>query len=226
MTTAIGDARRARLARARLYLVCDARGDGRDLRGFLDAALRGGADVVQLREKDPAADDEALLAAARTFRAAADAHGALFVLNDRPDLAAAAQADGVHVGQDDVPVAQARALVGEDVLIGRSTHTPAQVEDAAVADVDYFAVGPVHATPTKPGRPAVGLELVRHAAGAPRAVPWFAIGGIDAGNVGDVVAAGARRIVVVRALTEAADPQATARTLRGALAQEADVRAA
>ena len=124
-----------------------------------------------------------------------------------------------------MPVAEARALVGEDVLLGRSTHTPAQVEDAAVADVDYFAVGPVHATPTKPGRPAVGLELIRHAASAPRAVPWFAIGGIDASNVGAVVAAGASRIVVVRALTEAADPEATARALRGALPQEAGVGA-
>jgi len=223
MTTSTGDARRARLKRARLYLVCGARGD---LRAFLDAALRGGVDVVQLREKDPAVTDEEILATARTFRAVADAHGALFVLNDRPELAAAAGADGVHVGQDDMPVAEARALVGEDALIGRSTHSSEQVEDAAVADVDYFAVGPVHATPTKPGRPAVGLELVRHAAGAPRAVPWFAIGGIDATTVGDVVAAGASRIVVVRALTEAADPETTARALRGALAQEAGVGAA
>lgn len=223
MTTRLGDERRARLGRARLYLVCGVAGDGRDLRPFLDAALRGGVDVVQLREKDPAIGDAALLDAARAFRAAADAHGALFVLNDRPDLAAAAHADGVHVGQDDMPVAEARALVGEDVLIGRSTHTPEQVDDAAVADVDYFAVGPVHATPTKPGRPAVGLDLVRHAAGAPRAMPWFAIGGIDTGNARAVVEAGARRIVVVRALTAAADPEATARALRGALPQEAVV---
>jgi thiamine-phosphate pyrophosphorylase len=212
-----GDERRARLRDARLYLVCDARGDGRDLRAFLDAALRGGADVVQLREKDPAAGDEAILRAARTFREACDAHGALFVLNDRPDLVAAAGADGVHVGQDDMPIAEARALVGEDALLGRSTHTPEQVEDAAVADVDYFAVGPVHATPTKPGRPAVGLELVRHAARVPRPVPWFAIGGIDAATVGDAVAAGATRVVVVRALTEAVDPETTARALRAAL---------
>ena len=227
MTSPVGDERRARLREAWLYLVCGADGDGRgDLRAFLDAALRGGVDVVQLREKDPAVSNDALLDAARMFRAAADAHGALFVLNDRPDLAAAARADGVHVGQDDMPVAEARALVGEDVLLGRSTHTPAQVDDAAVADVDYFAVGPVHATPTKPGRPAVGLELIRHAASAPRAVPWFAIGGIDASNVGDVADAGASRIVVVRALTEADDPEATARALRGALSQEADVGAA
>ena len=226
MPSPVGDERRARLSDARLYLVCGAAGDGRgDLRAFLDAALRGGVDVVQLREKDPAFSDDALLDAARTFRAAADAHGALFVLNDRPDLAAEARADAVHVGQDDMSVADARALVGEDVLLGRSTHTPTQVDDAAVADVDYFAVGPVHATPTKPGRPAVGLELIRHAASAPRAVPWFAIGGIDMTNVGDVVAAGASRIVVVRALTEASDPEATARALRCALPQEARVGA-
>jgi thiamine-phosphate pyrophosphorylase len=225
MASRIGDERRARLAAARLYLVCGAAGDGRNLRAFLDAALRGGVDVVQLREKDATVGDEAILTAARVFRDACDAHGALFVLNDRPDLAAAARADGVHVGQDDMPVAEARALVGEDVLLGRSTHTPEQVGDAAVADVDYFAVGPIHATPTKPGRPAVGLELIRHAASAPRAVPWFAIGGIDPSNVGAVADAGATRIVVVRALTEAEDTEATARTLRGALAQEARVGA-
>jgi thiamine-phosphate pyrophosphorylase len=221
----LGDERRARLRAARLYLVCGAAGDGRDLRAFLDAALRGGADLVQLREKDATVGDDALLLAARVFREACDAYGALFVLNDRPDLAAAARADAVHVGQDDMPVAEARALVGEDVLLGRSTHTPEQVEDAAVADVDYFAVGPVHATPTKPGRPAVGLELIRHAASAPRPVPWFAIGGIETSNVDAVVTAGATRIVVVRALTDAADPEATARTLRGALPQEAGVGA-
>jgi thiamine-phosphate pyrophosphorylase len=227
MASSVGDERRARLREARLYLVCGAGGDGRgELRGFLDACLRGGVDLIQLREKDPSVSDDALLAAAPAFRAAADAYGALFVLNDRPDLVAAANADGVHVGQDDMPVAEARALVGEDVLLGRSTHTPAQVDDAAVADVDYFAVGPVHATPTKPGRPAAGLELIRHAAGAPRPLPWFAIGGIDVANVSDVVAAGARRIVVVRALTKAADPEATARALRGALPQEASVGAA
>jgi thiamine-phosphate pyrophosphorylase len=224
MASRIGDERRARLRDAQLYLVCGPSGDGRgDLRAFLGAALRGGADLVQLRDKDPAASDEAILNAARVFRAACDAHGALFILNDRPDLAAAAGADGVHVGQDDMPVAEARAVVGEDVLIGRSTHTPAQVEEAAVADVDYFVAGPVHATPTKLGRPAVGLELIRHAASAPRPVPWFAIGGLDAANVGDVVAAGAGRIVVVRALTEASDPEAAARALRAALPQEAGV---
>lgn len=223
----LGDRRRARLGSARLYLVCGPRGDGRDLAAFLDASLRGGVDLVQLREKDPAAGDAAILAAARVFRAACDAHDTLFVLNDRPDLVAAAGADGVHVGQDDMSVADARAIVGPDVLLGRSTHTPEQVEDAAVADVDYFAVGPVHATPTKPGRPAVGLELVRHAASAPRAVPWFAIGGIDGDTIGAVASAGATRAVVVRALTESSDPEAAARALRAALtAQEAPVGAA
>jgi thiamine-phosphate pyrophosphorylase len=219
----LGDERRARLREARLYLVCGAIGDGRDVAGFLDAALRGGVDVIQLREKE--GDDGAILAAAPAFRAAADAHGALFVLNDRPDLVDATAADGVHVGQDDLSVAQTRALVGPDVLIGRSTHSAAQLDAAdADADVDYFAAGPVHATPTKPGRPAVGLELIRHAASAPRRAPWFAIGGIDAKTLGAVVHAGATRVVVVRALTEAGDPEATARTLRGALpSQEAPV---
>jgi thiamine-phosphate pyrophosphorylase len=226
--SSLGDERRAWLARARLYLVCDARGDGRDLRAFLDAALRGGVDVIQLREK--AGDEAAIVEAACAFRAAADAHGALFVLNDRPDLVAATGADGVHVGQDDLPVARAREIVGPDAIVGRSTHTAAQLDAAdADPDVDYFAVGPVHATPTKPGRPAVGLELVRHAAGAPRRVPWFAIGGIAPDTIGPVMEAGARRVVVVRALTQAADPEATARALRGALGgarEEADVGAA
>lgn len=214
-----GTDRRARLASARLYLVCDAAGDGRDLGAFLDAALRGGADLIQLRDKH--GDDAAILAAAPVFRAAADAHGALFVLNDRPDLVAATGADGVHVGQDDTPIAQARAAIGPDAIVGLSTHTPAQVDAAAAAGaagtIDYFAVGPVHATPTKPGRPAVGLALVEHAAGAERPVPWFAIGGLDADTLGAAAAAGATRAVVVRALTGAADPEAAARALRATL---------
>lgn len=216
--TSSGSDRRARLAAARLYLVCDASGDGRDLAAFLDAALRGGVDLVQLRDKHR--DDDAVLAAAPLFRAAADAHGALFVLNDRPDLVAAAGADGVHVGQDDTPVDEARAIVGRERIVGLSTHSPAQVDAAAQADVDYFAVGPIHATPTKPGRPAVGLELVAHAAGAQRPVPWFAIGGLDATTLPAAVAAGARRAVVVRALTAADDPEATARALRAVLDAE------
>src|SRR3954462_9301179 len=145
---------RERLAEARLYLVCDARP-----RAFLDAALRGGADIVQLRDKT--LDDAGLVAAAREFRAAADAHGALFILNDRPDLVQACGADGVHVGQDDASPAAARAAVGPDRIVGRSPHEPAQAAAAdADPDVDYLAVGPVHETPTKPGRPAAGLHYV------------------------------------------------------------------
>ena len=187
---------RERLGDARLYLVCDARPEE-----FLHAALRGGVDLVHLR--DNALDDERLVAAARVFRAAADEHGALFILNDRPDLAAACHADGVHVGQDDATPAAARAAVGPDLIVGRSTHAPAQADAAEVdPDVDYLAVGPVHATPTKPGRPAAGLDYVAYAAGSVTK-PWFAIGGLHAGNVAAAVKRGARRIVVVRALTEA-----------------------
>jgi thiamine-phosphate pyrophosphorylase len=201
---------RKRIAGARLYLVCDARP-----RVFLDAALRGGVDIIQLRDKS--LDDDGLIAAAREFRAAADAHGALFVLNDRPDLVAACGADGVHVGQDDATPAAARALVGPDAIVGRSTHAPAQADEAnADPDVDYLAVGPVHATPTKPGRPAAGLDYVAYAAGRV-GKPWFAIGGLDAGNLAEVIERGARGIVVVRAITEAADPEAAARELRAAL---------
>jgi thiamine-phosphate pyrophosphorylase len=201
------DERRERLARARLYLVCDRRDPA-----FLRAALAGGVDMVQLRDKQ-ASDDE-LLAAAESFRACCAETGALFLVNDRPDLAVAAGADGVHVGQDDAPPAQARATVGPKRLVGRSTHSTAQID--ATSGVDYIAVGPVHATPTKPGRPAVGLGPVRHAAAHAR-VPWFAIGGLDAGNIGEAIAAGARRVVVVRAITEATDPQAAARALRAEL---------
>ncbi len=197
---------RERVTDARLYLVCDARP-----RAFLDAALRGGADLIQLRDKS--LDDAALIAAAREFRAAADDAGALFILNDRPDLAAACEADGVHVGQDDETPAQARAAVGPDRIVGRSTHAPDQADAAgADPDVDYMAVGPVHATPTKPGRPAVGLDYVAYAA---RTVskPWFAIGGLDTATLPEVVEAGARRAVVVRAITDAADPEKAAREL-------------
>jgi thiamine-phosphate pyrophosphorylase len=202
------DSRRQRLQAAHLYLVCDDQPDD-----FLAAALRGGVDIVQLRIKD--GSDEQVLAAAHRFRAACDAHDALFILNDRPDLVHAADADGVHVGQDDTAVAQARELVGPDRLVGLSTHSPAQIDAAAGTDVDYIGVGPVHATPTKPGRPAVGLELVRYAA-SNATTPFFAIGGISPANVNDVAAAGGERIAVVRALTEAADPQRTAAKLRNA----------
>jgi thiamine-phosphate pyrophosphorylase len=200
----------ARLATARLYLVTGAIAADR-----LEAALAGGVDLVQLRMKDPA-DDAAVLREAERIRAACTRAGALFLLNDRPDLVAAAGADGVHVGQEDMPVPQARTLVGPDRLVGLSTHTPAQIDAAAAAEVDYIGVGPIHATPTKPGRPAVGLSLVAHAA-AHAAHPAFAIGGIAPDTVGPVLAAGARRIAVVRAITEAADPEAVARSLRAAV---------
>jgi thiamine-phosphate pyrophosphorylase len=197
---------RERLATARLYLVCDARP-----RDWLRAAVRGGVDLLQLRDKS--LDDDGLVAAAREFREA----GALFILNDRPDLVEACGADGVHVGQEDATPASARAAVGPGRIVGRSTHAPSQADAAdADPDVDYLAVGPVHETPTKPGRPAAGLEYVEYAA---RTVgkPWFAIGGLDRANVGAVVERGATRIVVVRAITEAPDPEAAARALRDAL---------
>jgi thiamine-phosphate pyrophosphorylase len=193
---------------ARLYLVLD----GRDPEPVLAAALASGVDLVQLRDKE--LGDDALVETARIFRRVADEHGALFVLNDRPDLVAACRADGVHVGQEDTAVAEARRIVGPGKLIGLSTHSPEQI--AAAEGVDYISVGPVWATPTKPGRPAVGLELLAEAARtAP--VPFFAIGGIDESNVNEVVAAGATRIAVVRAIRDAADPGAAARALRSAL---------
>jgi thiamine-phosphate pyrophosphorylase len=206
--------RRERLEAALLYLVCDDRDED-----FLEAALRGGVDIVQLRMKQSAAAD--VVAAGRRFKRVCDEHGALLLVNDRPDLAVAIDADGVHLGQDDVPVSEARTLLGSTRLIGLSTHTPEQIEQAAGAD--YIGVGPVHETPTKPGRPAVGLELVRHAAARAR-VPFFAIGGISAANAADVRAAGAGRIAVVRALTDAADPQAAARQLRDAIATGREAR--
>ena len=205
----MGVDRRARLRDARLYFVADRGGMERALEG----ALAGGVDLFQLRDKD-ASDDE-LLAAAANARALCDAAGALFLLNDRPDLAAACGADGVHVGQDDMPVDRARRLVGNDAIVGLSTHSMQQAQAGCRTGADYIAVGPVHATPTKEGRPAIGVEPVKYAA-AHVSVPWFAIGGIDAGTVGAVVKAGARRIVVVRAIAQADDPEAAARTLRAA----------
>jgi thiamine-phosphate pyrophosphorylase len=197
---------RERLDSARLYLVCDARP-----LEWLRAALRGGVDLIQLRDRS--LDDAGIVKAAVAFRTAASEAGALFILNDRPDLVAACGADGVHVGQDDATPAEARAAVGPERIVGRSTHAPVQADAAeADPDVDYLAVGPVHVTPTKPGRPAAGLEYVAYAA---RTVtkPWFAIGGLDAGNVGAVLDRGAERIVVVRAIADADDPEAAARAL-------------
>jgi thiamine-phosphate pyrophosphorylase len=202
-------ARSQRLAGARLYLVCDDRPSE-----FVEAALRGGVEILQLRMKD--ASEERILEAAPRVRELCNEHGALFILNDRPDLASAVDADGVHVGQEDVAVSEARELVGPDRLVGLSTHSPAQIEKAGALDVDYVGAGPVYETPTKPGRTAVGLELVRYAAAHAR-VPFFAIGGIDAGNVEGVRAAGAERVAVVRAIGDAPDPEAAARRLRDAL---------
>ena len=171
--------------------------------------------MVQLRAKG-ASDDEVLAAAAR-FRSLCDEHGALFWLNDRPDLALEAGADGVHVGQDDISVDEVRDQVGDRMLIGLSTHNPAQLDAALHSGADQLSVGPVWETPTKLGRAAAGLSYVSHAAQVAGERPWFAIGGIDLGNVGDVVAAGARRVVVLRAIRDADDPETAAASLRAAL---------
>ncbi|HTO24463.1 MAG TPA: thiamine phosphate synthase [Gaiellaceae bacterium] len=202
--------RRERLAEARLMLVVEACPEA-----LLDAALRGGVDVVQLRDKE--LGDAELVAASARFRRACDRHGALFVLNDRPDLVEACGADGVHVGRDDAPVAEARALVGPDRLVGLSTHSRDEVDAAEGAD--YLGVGTIFTTPTK-AEEAVGLDLVRVAAEAAR-VPWFAIGGIDLSNVGLVAAAGAHGVAVVRAIRDADDPESAARELRAALTHPA-----
>jgi thiamine-phosphate pyrophosphorylase len=213
----LGLQRRDRLAGARLYLCTDARRDRGDLAEFLDAVLAGGVDCVQLREKGLEARDE--IALCDVFAAAAERHGALWSVNDRADVASVVGPDILHLGQDDLPVAAARALLGNEVLVGRSTHDESQVRAAALEPgVDYFCVGPTWPTPTKPGRPAPGLPLLRIAAEVASPRPWFAIGGIDAGNLDEVLAAGARRVVVVRALTEAPDPHAAAADLARRLA--------
>lgn len=205
---------RDRLARARLYLCT---GDRPDLAEFLDAVLAGGVDVVQLRQKGLEARQE--IALCEVVAAAAARHGALWSVNDRADIACATCPDILHLGQDDLPVPVARALVGEQLLIGRSCHDEVQVAAAAVQPgVDYFCVGPTWPTPTKPGRGAPGVALLRCAAALGTERPWFAIGGIDAANLDEVLAAGARRVVVVRALTEAADPHAAAAGLAARLA--------
>jgi thiamine-phosphate pyrophosphorylase len=207
----LGARRRERLAAARLYLVCDHAPGGRGLSDLLEAATAGGVDIVQLRDK--ALNDEALLTVARRARELCKRLGALFVLNDRPHVAREVGADGVHVGQDDMPVAKVRALVGPDMLIGLSTHAPDEIDAADSGLVDYIGVGPVHATPTKPGRRAVGVELVRYAT-THATVPFFAIGGLDADNLGEVLDAGAARVCVLRAVADAKDPEQAAGELR------------
>ena len=202
--------RRTRLASSRLYLVLEARPHGRDPSGLLDAALRGGVDIVQLRDKE--LPDDELVRAAAPFRRACDVHGALFVLNDRPELVERCGADGVHVGQQDAAVADARRAVGTERLVGLSASTREELE-AADPDADYLGVGAIFGTPTKPESDAGGLELVRAARELVR-VPWFAIGGIELDTVDLVVAAGAPGVAVVRAIRDAEDPEAAARTLK------------
>jgi thiamine-phosphate pyrophosphorylase len=211
-----GAERRARLAAARLYLVCGgSTADGSSaeatLPDLLRGAIAGGVEIVQLREKY--LPDEELVAVANATRALCERLGALLIVNDRPLVAREVGADGVHVGQDDMSVAEVRELVGPELLIGLSTHSPDEVNAVDAGLVDYIGIGPVHATPTKPGRPAVGLELVRYAtAHAP--VPFFAIGGIDTENAPDAIEAGARRLCVLRAIAAAEDPEHAAYELR------------
>jgi thiamine-phosphate pyrophosphorylase len=198
---------RRSLSEARLYLCVDAREREGDLPEFLDAVLGSGVDIVQLRQKGIEAKHE--LAALEVFADACKRHGALLAVNDRADVAWASGAPVLHLGQDDLPVSVARAIVAEEVLIGRSSHTETEAAAAAAEEgVDYFCVGPCWPTPTKPGRPAPGLALVRYASSLETTRPWFAIGGIDLGNLDQVLDAGARRVVVVRAITEATDPGA------------------
>jgi thiamine-phosphate pyrophosphorylase len=211
-----GDLIRERLDDARLYLCTDARTASGDLAEFVDAALAGGVDIIQLRDKTIEAKQE--LAALEVLAEACARHGALLSVNDRADVALAVDADVLHLGQDDIPVSLARRILGDDVVIGRSTHSVEQATAAAAEDgSDYFCTGPCWPTPTKPGRSAPGLDLVRATAtlGTPR--PWFAIGGIDLERLPEVLDAGADRIVVVRALTHAEDPTAAAVALSKAV---------
>jgi len=204
-----GQTVRARLDDARLYLCTDARTARGDLAEFADAALAGGVDIIQLRDKTLEARLE--LAALEILADACRRYGALLAVNDRADIAAAAGAPILHLGQDDLPLPVARGIIGPRPVIGRSTHDASQAAAAAKEDVDYFCVGPCWPTPTKPGRPAAGLELLEHAAAHEDDRPWFAIGGIEnTHRLDDVLRAGADRVVVVRAITEAADPQDTA----------------
>ncbi|WP_030348463.1 thiamine phosphate synthase [Streptomyces sp. NRRL S-1022] len=208
----MSDTARAALAGARLYLCTDARKRQGDLPEFLDAVLAGGVDIVQLRDKGMEAAEE--LAHLEVFAEACARHGKLLAVNDRADVAHAARAGVLHLGQGDLPVPAARAILGDGVLIGRSTHAEAEATAAAVQEgVDYFCTGPCWPTPTKPGRHAPGLGLVRHTAALGTGRPWFAIGGIDLGTLDQVLDAGARRVVVVRAITEADDPGAAAAEL-------------
>jgi len=193
-----------------LYAIVDPLDTGADPVELAAALLAGGARLLQLRLKE--ATSRELLRVAEAIRSHARAAGAVFLVNDRPDIARAVDADGVHLGQDDLPVAAARRILGPGPLIGRSSHSPDQSDVAAAEPgVDYFCAGPLWTTPTKPGRPATGLGLPRHVAGQHPDRPWFAIGGISLDRLDDVLAAGATRVVVVRAITEADDPAAATR---------------
>ena len=196
------------LGERRLYLCMP---DRPDLERFLDACLEGGVDLVQLRDKQ--LDARPRLEVARRARRVCHDHGVPFILNDRPDLAVEAEADGVHVGQDDAPPALARRLLGPDAIVGLSTHAPAELAASAGEPVDYVSAGPVSPTPTKPGRPGTGLGYVSLAA-ATSTRPFFVTGGVTPETVGAMLAAGARRFVVVRWLTESDEPRIAARTLR------------
>jgi thiamine-phosphate pyrophosphorylase len=204
------------LAAARVYLCTDARRRQGDLERFLHAVLSGGVDIIQLRDKTLDVRDELQLQPL-VFKIAAE-YGALVAVNDRADVARLTGAAVFHTGQGDLPVLASRQLLGPDVLLGRSTHS---AEQAAAADadrnVDYFCIGPVWPTPTKEGRPSVGLDTVRAVAEHQPTTPWFAIGGIDEENIAQVVEAGARRVVVVRAITDAPDPHEASLRLRAAL---------
>jgi thiamine-phosphate pyrophosphorylase len=214
MPEAQGPLRRERLRTARLYFVCDALPGGREPEALLAAALSGGVDIVQLREKQLGREE--IERSAQTYRRLCDTYSALFIVNDDPWLAQSCGADGVHVGQDDTSAAEARELLGPEAIIGLSTHSEEQLAASTEAPVDYVSVGPIWETPTKEGRPGVGLGLVEHAASA-APHPFFAIGGIDPSNAAEVIAAGARRLGAVRAIRDAANPAGAAAALRGAL---------
>ena len=210
-----------RLARMRLYVITGDHGDEVETARIVEAALEGGANIIQLRKKSmPKPEQYRLALALRTLTLA---HEALFIINDHPALAIAADADGVHLGQDDLPPEVVRALPGfEGRLIGRSTHTLGEAKAAIDEGVDYLAVGPVYPTPTKAGRPAVGTSLVSEVAAiADR--PFVAVGGIDHDNAPDVVAAGARALAVVRAVYDAVDPAESARRLHELIATRLEV---
>lgn len=198
----------ARVASARLYLCTP---DRADLETFVAACVRGGVDIVQLRDK--VLDARPLLDRARALQEVCRDHGVPFVLNDRPDLALELGADGVHVGQDDAPPSLARRILGDDSIVGLSTHAPHELDASASEDVDYVSTGPVEATPTKPGRQGTGLDYLRYAAETCTR-PFFVTGGVTPETVVPMLEAGARRFVVVRWLTEASDPEANARKLR------------